>query len=162
MGAADRRRTALILAGTGAAALSVAAVLLVSFVSMRKRSDEERCRGNLVILSLALRSGELFDSPRWDEAGAGRAFLAQPQKWPVRVSRALEYSCPVKGTRDDLDYRGPARPLRQLGWDEPIAADRPGNHGPGKGGNVLLKSGAVHTVPEDHPLWAKAAATTSD
>ena len=45
---------------------------------------------------------------------------------------------------------------------EPIVADRPGNHGPGNGGNVLLKSGALQTCTERDPLWAQAARSTSD
>ena len=47
-----------------------------------------------------------------------------------------------------------------------LAAEHPGEPlalvGFSLGGNVLLKTGAVHTVPENHALWATAAHTTSD
>ncbi len=155
------RSLALTLAGAGVG-LALAAVLAVSFVSLRRRSDEELCRGRLLAIHLAVRGGELPDSPRWDAAGTGRAFLADRSRWPTRQHRELDLACPVKGTRDDLDYRGPALPLRKLAAGDPLAADRTGNHGPGKGGNVLTKTGAVYTCSEDHPLWRRALETTSD
>jgi hypothetical protein len=46
--------------------------------------------------------------------------------------------------------------------DEPIFADRPGNHGPGKGGNVILKTGAISACAENDSLWSAAARSTSD
>ena len=60
-----------------------------------------------------------------------------------------------------IDYRGPASPIRRMDRDDPIVADRPGNHGPGAGGNVVLRSGSVKTVPETDPAWGRAAATTT-
>jgi hypothetical protein len=45
---------------------------------------------------------------------------------------------------------------------DPIIADRPGNHGPGQGGNVVLLRGEIYACPENHALWSRAAQTTSD
>ena len=146
----------------GAALAVVAAAILVSFLaSARKRSNLGRCSWNLVQIGIALRGGDLFDSPRWDGLPCGRAFLAGRERWPMRQRRELDLACPVRGGRD-IGYRGPARSLRQIGLDEPVCADRPGNHGPGAGGNVLRKTGEVVAAAEGDPLWSLAAQTTSD
>lgn len=151
----------LLLAG-GAGVLFLLAIFLVFFVSMRKDSSEELCRANLTLLGMAIRVGDLPDSSKWDQVGRGRDFFANQEKWPTFQKRDIDVFCPVKGTNKDCDYRGPALPLREIKTGEPMAADRPGNHGPGRGGNVLLKTGQVYTVPESHALWAAAARTTSD
>ena len=78
------RSLALALTGAGVA-LALAAILAVSFVSLRRRSDEELCRGRLLAVHLAVRGGELPDSPRWDAAGTGRTFLADQSRWPTRL-----------------------------------------------------------------------------
>lgn len=148
--------------GVAAGTLFVSSLFLVFFVSMRKDSNEELCRANLTIIGMAIRVGELPSSPKWDAAGRGREFFANYAKWPSYQQRDFDPCCPVKATRKEIDYRGPATPLREIRNDEPMAADRIGNHGPGKGGNVLLKTGQVHTVPESHALWSVAARTTSD
>jgi hypothetical protein len=158
----DRKPFPVLLLAGAALGVFVCALLLVLFVSMKKESSEELCRANLTVLGMAIRVGELPNSPKWDPVGRGRDFFRNQEKWPSYQQRELDLFCPVKGTRKECDYRGPAKLLREIRNDEPIAADRIGNHGPGRGGNVLLKTGAVHTVPESHPLWAAAAQTTSD
>jgi len=158
----DRKPYPILLLAGGAVALFVSALLLVSFVSMRKDSGEELCRANLTVIGMAIRVGELPNSPKWDPIGRGRDFFRNQDKWPTYQQRDLDLCCPVKNTRKECDYRGPARLLRELRNDEPMAADRVGNHGPEKGGNVLLKTGQVHTAGLNDPLWAAAARTTSD
>lgn len=62
------------------------------------------------------------------------------------------------------DYRGPSININDLYYvedDDPMGADADGNHGEGRGGNVLLKSGDVRTVTPDDPDWAASARTTS-
>lgn len=155
------RAWALAAAG-GVALLALGSVLAVSFVSMRERSRDEECRGRLLLVHLAVRAGDLPDAPGWDAAGTGRAFLAVRDRWPVRQRREIDLGCPVKGTRGDVDYRGPATSIRRLGATDPLAADRIGNHGPGKGGNVLLKNGSVFGTAETDAAWRRASETTSD
>jgi hypothetical protein len=158
----DRKSWPVLLLAVGAGVLFLSAIALVFFVSMRRESNEELCRANLTVIGMAIRVGELPSSPKWDAAGRGRVFFANYKNWPSYQQREFDPCCPVKGTRKDIDYRGPARFLRELKNEEPMAADRLGNHGPGKGGNVLLKTGACYTVAENHALWAAAAQTTSD
>lgn len=158
----ERSPYPVLILAVAAGTLFLCAIFLVFFVSMKRDSNEELCRANLTIIGIAIRGGELPDSPKWDKVGRGREFFANQPNWPTYQPREIDPFCPVKNTRKDLDYRGPAKALREIGSEEPIVADRIGNHGPGKGGNVLLKTGAVHTVPENHALWAAAARTTSE
>jgi hypothetical protein len=44
--------------------------------------------------------------------------------------------------------------------EDAVGADRPGNHYPGDGGNVLRKSGDIRLVGETDPLWQAAARST--
>jgi hypothetical protein len=142
--------------------VGVLALLLVSFVSMRRESNLELCGAHLLIIYRSIRTGELLDSPRWDAAGTGRDFLRNTPAWPTRQLLPFETWCPVRGPSGDIDYRGPARPLRLLTNQDPILADRPGNHGPGKGGNVMLKTGQVSPARASDALWERAAQTTAD
>ena len=158
----DRRPAPVLLLAGGAILVSLLALMLVFFVSMKRESGEELCRANLTVLGMAIRVGELPNSPKWDGMGRGREFFFNQPKWPTYQQRDVDLFCPVKGTHRECDYRGPAKPLREIRSDEPMAADRPGNHGPDKGGNVLLKTGAVHTVGKNDALWAAAAQTTAD
>ncbi len=153
-------RIGVIVAALAAAAVAVA--LAVSFASLRKASNAQLCAGNLRILYMAIRAGELLDSPRWDAVGTGRAFIANVQAWPTVQRRDFDPCCPVKGTRDDIDYRGPALPPRRLKNDDPFLADRPGNHGPEKGGNVVFKDGRIVEASTSDEAWVRAAITTAD
>lgn len=146
-----------------AAAVALAALVISLFASTKRRASYELCAGNLKLIDRAMRVGELFDSPKWEAAGSGRALLARPDRWPVQVIMAYEPFCPVKGGEPrEIDYRGPAKPLREIRNDDPMCADRPGNHGPGQGGNVLLKSGDIHAAREGDAIWKRASETTSD
>lgn len=158
----DRKPFPVLLLAGGALVLFLSALALVAFVSMKKDSSEELCRANLTVLGMAIRVGELPSSPKWDAVGRGRDFFRNQPKWPTYQQRDVDLYCPVKATRKECDYRGPAKPLREIKNEEPIAADRVGNHGPEKGGNVLLKTGAVHTAGIKDALWVAADQSTSD
>ena len=146
----------------GVIAVALVGVLGSAYVGMRKRSDIQMCAVNLRTVYMAIRSGEHPGSPKWDAAGTGRAFLANQPAWPTHAERPLDLNCPVKGPSAGIDYRGPARLLRLMEKDEPILADRPGNHGPGEGGWVVLKTGEIQPCAENDALWAAAARSTSD
>lgn len=146
----------------GLVVVVVVALLGASYATMRKRADAEMCAVNLRTIYTTIRSGEHPNSPKWGDVGTGRAFLSNSARWPTHETRELDFACPVKGPSREIDYRGPARPLPQMRPDEPILADRPGNHGPGKGGNVVLKTGQIHSCAEGDEVWAAAARSTSD
>lgn len=64
-------------------------------------------------------------------------------------------ACPLSDQH--LPYRGPASDPTPFPATYPLAADQPGSHGPGEGGNVLLKSGEIRACRELDPLWRLAA-----
>jgi hypothetical protein len=144
------------------AALALVALLVAAFASMRRTSDAQLCAANLRVIYLAVRGGELLDSPRGDAAGVGREFLYNVDKWPSTHKRPFDPCCPVKGTKAEIDYRGPAQAPRKMSNDDPFLADRPGNHGPEAGGNVVFKDGRIVSAGLSDPAWAKAALTTAD
>lgn len=144
------------------AALALTAVGIVAFAGMRRTSNAQLCAANLRVIYMAVRGGELLDSPRWDAVPTGRAFLYHVDKWPAVHKRPFTPCCPVKGTNAEIDYRGPARPPRELSKDDAFLADRPGNHGPEAGGNVVLKDGRLIEAGLGDAAWTRAAATTAD
>ncbi|HTF56980.1 MAG TPA: hypothetical protein VK661_07080 [Planctomycetota bacterium] len=50
--------------------------------------------------------------------------------------------------------------IDKLAPDDPVAADNEGNHGPGRGGHVITKTGGIREVEETDPLWIRARITT--
>src|SRR5207247_9542225 len=91
----------------GVVAVGIIGVLGAAYVSMRKRADAEMCAANLRIIYLAIRSGEHPDSPKWNDAGTGRAFLANYPRWPTHQQLPLDLNCPLKGPSADCHHRRP-------------------------------------------------------
>ena len=170
----------LLLAG------AAVAVLAVLFVNARERALTAHCRNNLRHL------GRLFVN-NWQEVDPelkGRAFWQEVRKaqWTnVRTGEWINYPspdpfvCPVYGrtvsdpkSAQAIDYRGPRRvheELRETPREEPVGADRPGNH-PGGGGHVLRLDTSVgetgRIVPlldaagPNDPMWSAANQVLSD
>lgn len=70
------------------------------------------------------------------------------------------FACPIRDETlnpGETDYLGPLIPWSQLKPSDPIAADKPGNHGPNENINVLLKDGSVLEIGPDDPFWKKYA-----
>ncbi len=85
---------------------------------------------------------------------------------PPMIDKSVKdiYQCPVENVDDEgCDYRGPAKNinLSDVGDADPVGADVDGNHGEGKGGNVVRKAGDVLTVAAKDPVWLKAATATT-
>lgn len=95
----------------------------------------------------------------------GDAFWLKLSKPPIQMigeSLLDIYQCPVENADDEgCDYRGPAKDVNGYADEDPVGADVDGNHGEGRGGNVIQKSGDVRTVAADNGLWAKAAEKTT-
>jgi len=72
--------------------------------------------------------------------------------------------CPLADhdwTVDQTSYRGPAANVNKMEDEDPVGADFDGNHGAGKGGNVLIRNGAVAQFGSDDPTWKAAAEKTT-
>ncbi|HEX7899391.1 MAG TPA: type II secretion system protein [Planctomycetota bacterium] len=64
--------------------------------------------------------------------------------------------CPVKqdpDRRGETDFRGPLLSQAKYRAVDPIGADKEGNHGEGKGINVLLNDGSVHEMNPEEAVW---------
>ncbi|HLJ77212.1 MAG TPA: hypothetical protein VKT75_07355 [Acidobacteriaceae bacterium] len=68
-------------------------------------------------------------------------------------------ACPVRGEWEPggCDYLGPKTPYTQLKPGDALAADKPGNHGEGHAGNILLRDGTVREIEDSDPIWSTLA-----
>lgn len=165
------------------AAVIVAAatgVLVSLYSSARTRGREAWCRNNLRHLgTLAWNNREAIDPAR-----TGRDFWQAVREAQFRDVRGKwreinpdPFACPVLGTTvsnvekpDSIGYRGPMKVrdnFRETPKDEPIGADRIGNHS--SGGFVLRLDTSVQEIPrlvdrakDDDPLWKAAASALKD
>jgi hypothetical protein len=72
--------------------------------------------------------------------------------------------CPLANhdeTIDQTSYRGPAANVNKMADEDPVGADWDGNHGVSKGGNVLIRTGAVAHHGPDTEIWEAAAEKTT-
>jgi len=159
----DRRS---LLVGALAAVVLVA-FLIVTRVRLNRLARREECLWNLSRIGMTLQATLPQRLSGWDAVGTGRQFFLDAPTWPgptpVPIGPEI-FACPVLGKPEKLriDYRGPARTLRQLEPGDPVAADRAGNHGAGEGGSVVLRDGSWMAAGEENPAWVRAAQTTTD
>ncbi|HEU4339633.1 MAG TPA: hypothetical protein VFS19_06155 [Planctomycetota bacterium] len=163
MNSSTERRSLILAVVIGIAVLAVAGV---SVAGLRRVDRREQCLWNLSRVGMAVIAAEPANAAGWDRIGTGRRFFVDFADWPGPPPFPIDprwFCCPQVGVVEvgRIDYRGPSLPLRGMDRNDPIAADRPGNHGSGEGGNVALRSGSVMSVSELDPAWTRAAATTS-
>lgn len=163
MDAKSERRSLIAAAGAGVVLLAVGGVALAG---LRKVDRRETCLWNLSRVAMAVIAAEPRASEGWDKIGAGRKFFVDSPDWPGPPPFPMDprwFCCPEVGrpAPGRIDYRGPAGPIRRMDREDPIVADRPGNHGAGNGGNVVLRNGAVKAVTEADPSWLRASSTTT-
>lgn len=144
-------------------ALSLAAFMLIFIVDSRKRERREKCRMQLGQVYLALTFPPTgWEDTHWKETPPGPGFWPAWRDWsgPPRGFLSEWLCCPVLDRPEKIDYRAPVRAVNEMADDDPIVSDRPGNHGPDEGGNVLLKKGVVREAGKSEAIWKRASETT--
>ena len=146
------------------------AMVITSYLRSNRNSRVTSCVSNLSQLwKMQWNYAVHFGGPdkRMPTETGGAFWLVLRRTDPPLIDDMLLtiFSCPVKGRRplrDATDFRGPHIDVNstKIGDGDPVGADKIGNHGSGKGGNVIRKSGDVITVPEDDPFWLLAAEKT--
>ena len=96
---------------------------------------------------------------QWPEPDAGGYWLSLTKTRPAYIEQDhLEILlCPLRDEEPvpgRCDYRGPRVPWSQLSLHDPVAADRPENHGQDPI-QVLLKDGSAVEVRPGDPLWKR-------
>ncbi len=144
-----------ILAGT--VAVSILSALFLPLFSGGRCNTGNRCAGNLRQL---YQLGCIYASThhgQWPEAKGSELWLSFAKMSPplIETDHLEVLLCPVKGDADpgQCDYLGPRSCWSELGPHDALAADKPGNHGEGLSGNVLLKDGSVQEYEYSHPIW---------
>ena len=117
-----------------------------------------RCANNL---SQLYKIGTVYAAShrgQWPDPQKGNYWVAFTKTSPplIEPEGLSILSCPAREEQllDECDYRGPIVPWTKLSLNDPIAADRPGNH-EGRGINVLFKNGSVMEVELDDPRWKR-------
>ncbi len=136
----------------------LAALFIPAFVRARKQAQTTMCMNNL---SRLIKMQQIYASQFGGPEGrmsprTGEEFwlhLAEPDLGLLDDSEADLFECPARDRHDRCDYRGPAAPADGLEADAPLGADKRGNHGPGRGGNVVRKAGDV--VEMEDPDWSE-------
>jgi len=81
------------------------------------------------------------------------------------IDRYEPFFCPLSKETPGpgrCSYRGPAIPIRTMSPEDPLAADKEGNHGKGEGGNAITKTGDVGYYDETDAIWIRARVTTKE
>lgn len=95
----------------------------------------------------------------------GTDFWLRLKKTPKPcVDRLEPFFCPLADhdeTMDQTSYRGPAANVNKMEDEDPVGADFDGNHGAGKGGNVLVRTGDVNQYGPDDAKWKAADEKTT-
>ena len=74
----------------------------------------------------------------------------------IEESQTELLSCAVRDEElgpEETHFRGPVVPFSKVGGVDPLGADKVGNHGETRGGNVLFKDGSVRELDLTDPVW---------
>lgn len=102
---------------------------------------------------------------RMPEATGSDFFLILQRTPRPLIDRYEPFICPMSGEEPGpgrCSYRGPAHPIGTMSPEDPVAADKEGNHGKGEGGNVLTKTGDVGSYNWNEAMWIRARVTTKE
>ncbi len=140
--------------------LTILGALLIPCTGGMRNGRSHTCANNLRSLHQVLHVYLAECRGRFPEERGAAFWLALAETKPPLIDPSSQeiYFCVLKGEiggPGETDYRGPADPPTNYTSEDPIGADKEGNHGEGRGGNVLLKNGSVQEVGPDDRLWVR-------
>ena len=143
--------------------LLAAAIIAVPALAVAPALQDERrmtmCASNLKSMwSSCLNYAAMYGRPNGImQTETGSDFWLKLKRTPKPlIERVDPFFCPLAAHDKALDqtsYRGPARDVNRMEDESPVGADFDGNHGAGKGGNVIRKLGDVRDYQADDPVW---------
>ena len=131
-------------------------------VNLQDRERFRMCRNNLSQLWKMANNYmvEFGGSHKIMPVETGDAFwlkFSSPETPLIDAKMMAIYQCPIENFDDKgCDYRGPAGNVNRYKNEDAVGADVDGNHGIGKGGNVLRVSGDVQATDGNDRLWDAA------
>jgi prepilin-type N-terminal cleavage/methylation domain-containing protein/prepilin-type processing-associated H-X9-DG protein len=136
----------------------LAGLLLPVIVHVLHRVRVANCAHNLKQLYAAGQVYATSHKGNWPPGRGDELWISFQQGHPplLEAKQAELCLCPVKQDSDrrgETDYRGPLLPWLKYRAVDPIGGDKPGNHGEGRGGNILLCDGSVHEMEADDAVW---------
>jgi len=140
------------------------AMVIPSITRTIRKSRVSECAGHLHALWHSRAQFASSNDDRYIPFG-GQYFMVLQQAPKLKPQGYEQFYCPLTDEEripGRTSYRGPALLLKKLSQEDPCAADREGNHGPGEGGNVLTLFGDVKEVGANDPLWIRARTTTKE
>lgn len=147
-----RRKPPIVLIVFALILVIVAAVFVVGSYGAGKRAAETSCAGHLSqlwkmqFIYMSEFGGPMKAMP--DRSGEDFWLILGQTKPPLVEADLLRdlLQCPVRGSHDRCDYRGPAERVGRLSDADRVGADKIGAHP--KGGNALRKSGDVNELDD--------------
>ena len=152
---ADAVAILLMIAMVGAPALAVQS-------GAAQEWKKVSCATNLRSLWVAcFKYANEYGTPKGDmQTETGSDFWLKLKRTPKPLIDKLDvYFCPLAGhdiAPDQTSFRGPISDVNKYGDRDPVGADLDGNHGAGKGGNVIAKQGDVREYKTDEKMWKAA------
>ena len=143
-----------------AIAINLAILIPLVYRSVRMQRSVE-CTSNLRVLWQA--SLLPWDGVPFGDLGSARFLdlqLGDRQWHDYRLFTCPYSNDPLEAGR--TSYRGPAMSTNSMKDGDPVAADKEGNHGAGRGGTVLNKAGDCFEVQATDPAWIRARTTTRE
>lgn len=142
--------------------------LVTAWASIRI-SRMRTCQANLKSLwqaqfDYAARETSSCCGPMRTPVGGDYWVELQRGRRPV-VDSYERFFCPVAGERaveGRTSYRGPRHNVNKMDDLDAIGADKEGNHGRGKGGHILKKTGEIFEASGNDPGWSLAQLTTRE
>lgn len=144
----------------------LAALLLPQIAAAIRNARITACASNLRSLWQSQYNYQVGSRTKSMPAETGCGFWLKLQSGPKHLIDRFEvFFCPLAAEESGAgrcSYLGPAMNVNKMAGDDPVGADRPGNHGPGEGGNVLFKQGDVSHYSQSDPIWLMAMEKTRE